>query len=308
MRYSILIPAYKAKYLRECIDSILAQSCDDFEIIIVNDASPENLDAIVKQYSDFRISYYVNKENCGALHVVDNWNKCLSYAQGDYVICMGDDDMLLPNCLEEYNNLIEQFPTLDIYHGWTLIIDENSHINDVNDSAAIYESVYSLIYYRLKGRQQYIGDFLYKTSSLRKNGGFYDIPMAWGSDDITCYISAMDKGIANTQTPVFLYRKTNITLSKSGNMQIQMEGINKTVDWLKKFLERKPIQEIDTLYYCKIKKTLEKYTRTRKIATINKDLSYNGLANIFFWIFNMKKYNIKRTDIIKSTLLFLTRK
>lgn len=157
MRYSILIPAYKAKYLRECIDSILAQSCDDFEIIIVNDASPENLDAIVKQYSDFRISYYVNKENCGALHVVDNWNKCLSYAQGDYVICMGDDDMLLPNCLEEYNNLIEQFPTLDIYHGWTLIIDENSHINDVNDSAAIYESVYSLIYYRLKGRQQYIG-------------------------------------------------------------------------------------------------------------------------------------------------------
>ncbi|MBQ8672678.1 MAG: glycosyltransferase, partial [Bacteroides sp.] len=47
MKFSITIPAYKRTYLQECIDSILAQTYTDFELIIVNDASPEDLDSIV---------------------------------------------------------------------------------------------------------------------------------------------------------------------------------------------------------------------------------------------------------------------
>ena len=100
MEFSITIPAYKAKYLNECIDSILAQTYKDFELVIVNDASPEDLDSIVNQYIDSRIRYYVNEKNCGAINVVDNWNKCLEYAKGEFIICMGDDDKLMPNCLE----------------------------------------------------------------------------------------------------------------------------------------------------------------------------------------------------------------
>ena len=50
IRFSIAIPAYKSYYLKECIDSILVQSYEDFELIIVNDASPEDLDSIVSLY------------------------------------------------------------------------------------------------------------------------------------------------------------------------------------------------------------------------------------------------------------------
>ena len=50
MKFSIAIPAFKAKYLKECIDSILAQTYKDFELIIVNDASPEDIDSVVKPY------------------------------------------------------------------------------------------------------------------------------------------------------------------------------------------------------------------------------------------------------------------
>ena len=74
MKFSITIPAYKRSYLKEAIDSCLAQTYGDFELIIVNDHSPENLDAIVTQYNDPRIRYYVNEKNCGAVNVVDNWN------------------------------------------------------------------------------------------------------------------------------------------------------------------------------------------------------------------------------------------
>ena len=61
IKYSFVLPAYKARFFREAIDSILAQTYKDFELIIVNDASPEDLDSIVNSYDDSRIRYYVNE-------------------------------------------------------------------------------------------------------------------------------------------------------------------------------------------------------------------------------------------------------
>ncbi|MGS3108146.1 glycosyltransferase, partial [Escherichia coli] len=88
------------------IDSILSQTFKDFELIIVNDASPENLDSIISSYDDTRIRYYKNDKNCGAENVIDNWNKCLSFANGDYFILMGDDDKLDEDYLSEFNKII----------------------------------------------------------------------------------------------------------------------------------------------------------------------------------------------------------
>ncbi|HFZ0442388.1 TPA: glycosyltransferase family 2 protein, partial [Raoultella ornithinolytica] len=109
-KFTIGIPAYKASFLKECIDSILSQTFHDFELIIVNDASPENLDTIISSYNDKRIHYFKNEKNCGAENVIDNWNKCLSYANGDYFILMGDDDKLDVNYLSEFNKLISEHP------------------------------------------------------------------------------------------------------------------------------------------------------------------------------------------------------
>ena len=74
------------------------------------------MDSVVKSFTNARIRYYVNEKNCGAENVVDNWNICLGYARGDYVICMGDDDKLLSTCLKEYAKLIERYPGLGVYH------------------------------------------------------------------------------------------------------------------------------------------------------------------------------------------------
>ena len=60
--FSVTIPAYKDRYLKETIDSILAQTYQNYEIIIVNDASPYDLDSIVSQYDDPRIRYFKNEK------------------------------------------------------------------------------------------------------------------------------------------------------------------------------------------------------------------------------------------------------
>ena len=57
MLFSVTIPTYKSQYLKETIDSVLSQSYKDFELIIVNDASPDDIDSIVKQYDDIFVYY-----------------------------------------------------------------------------------------------------------------------------------------------------------------------------------------------------------------------------------------------------------
>ena len=214
MKFSIVIPAYKAEFLEEAIESCLSQRYEDYEIIIVDDASPEHLDGIVARFVDARIRYYRNDVNCGALNVVDNWNICLSYCTGEYVICMGDDDRLLPNCLMEYATLIEKFPDLNVYHAWTEIIDENGNFVKLLEPRPVFESCMSLIWNRWNGRSQFIGDFCFRVSDLREKGGFFKLPEACGSDDISVVRAAWLGGIANTQSVCFEYRNSSRTISK----------------------------------------------------------------------------------------------
>ena len=88
MKFTIAIPAYKKEYLEEAIRSVMAQSFADFELLILDDDSPNDLQSIVCKFNDKRIRYYRNERNVGALNVVKNWNKCLDLAEGEYIICM----------------------------------------------------------------------------------------------------------------------------------------------------------------------------------------------------------------------------
>ena len=81
MKFSIAIPAFKAKYLKECIESILAQTYNDFELIIVNDASPEDIDSVVRPYLS-KIQYYKNEKNLGvSMLLTIGTNACLLHRE-----------------------------------------------------------------------------------------------------------------------------------------------------------------------------------------------------------------------------------
>ena len=297
--FSILIPAYKSKYLKECIHSILAQTYSNYEIIIVDDASPEDLKTILNGFVDGRVHYYRNEKNYGAINVVDNWNKCLDYATGDYVICMGDDDMLMPKCLEEYVKLISKYPGLGVYHAWTEIIDENSVFTDITVARPEYETVYSLIWHRWKAaRRQFIGDFLFDVKLLRKNGGFYKIPLAWGSDDITVNIAALSGGIANTQTICFCYRVNSQTISKSGNANLKLMGMEQEREWYRKFLDITPSSELDKKYHQCLKQYFQRYFDKKKGGIIANDIAQHTNVRIFKWIKNKKVYNLSYKILI----------
>lgn len=306
MKFSITIPAYKAKFLKECIDSILSQTYKDFELIIVNDASPEDLGSIVNGYSDSRIRYYKNDKNCGAINVVDNWNKCLGYAQGEFIICMGDDDKLMPNCLEEYDRLIAKYPQLDAFHARVIRIDDDSNIIDILEDRAEEESVYSLMRHRFCGRLQYIGDFCYRVSKLRKLGGFFKLPMAWGADDATSYMMSYPLGIANTNKAAFMYRVNRQTISNTGNNKIKMDALNQEEQWLTGFVKRMQPESLEDREEKKLLFALMQQSLDSQKAIIVCSSCQKSLFAVIYWIKYRKKYKLPFKCILKGIKLSLT--
>lgn len=92
MKTTIAIPTYnRSNYIGESIASVLGQTDTNFELLIVDNASTDNTQKVVKSFTDDRIRYIKNKENIG---IINNWNKCVSEARGKYLMILGDDDVL----------------------------------------------------------------------------------------------------------------------------------------------------------------------------------------------------------------------
>ena len=306
MKFSVTIPAYKAKFIKEAIESVLSQSYENFELIIVDDNSPENLKAIVDGFSDSRIRYYRNPQNCGALNVVDNWNICLSYCTGEYVICMGDDDRLLPNCLYEYFKLIKKYPGIGLIHGWTEIINESSEITNLTCRRCTYETAMSLLWHRtFLFSHQFIGDFCFNKECLLNIKGFYYLPMAWGSDDITAVLCAGYNGIVNTQIPVFQYRVNSQTISKSGDGMIKMEAIRLRRDWMDSYLSKECNDPLDELYRKELITYQQSYFERIIIDTIAIDIRNHSFARFISWIHKRTKLNLDFRVLIKALIISL---
>ena len=291
IKFSVTIPAYKDCYLREAIDSVLEQTYHNYEIVIVNDASPYDLDSIVWKYTDSRIRYYKNKTNCGAKDVVDNWNKCLAYATGEFIICMGDDDKLTPNCLQFYSDLINKYPNMDLYHTRTEIMDDDFNYIRTLEERPEWESVYSLIY---SHRSSFIGDWLFRTSTLRNKGGFYKLPYGWSSDYITAYIMATSHGVANTNEVGFQYRGNSQSISHDLTcIEEKIEAIHSAMKWIMDFVASKhPDNEEDRHIIKLIKHNYIKYTHRDIDDMIEFDIRKNFGARGWYWLTHRKQQNI----------------
>ena len=109
---SILMPVYNtAPYLREALDSILSQTFTDFELIVLNDCSPDNAEEILDTYDDPRIVKYKGAKNVGLSDVL---NVGIGLARGKYIARMDSDDISLPNRVQVQVDYLEAHPEIDL--------------------------------------------------------------------------------------------------------------------------------------------------------------------------------------------------
>ena len=131
-RFSICISSYKdEKYLPACIDSVLAQSFTDFELIVVDDGSPDSTASILEQYAqkDSRVIPLIQDTNRG-LHI--GRKIAVAKSTGDYIILLDSDDELGDNCLAKFDSYLNATPC-DVLHFGIDVINAGVSDNEASN-------------------------------------------------------------------------------------------------------------------------------------------------------------------------------
>lgn len=217
VKYSFLLPAYKKSFLHEAINSILQQTYQDFNLIILDDCSPEDLYSLVKSFDSPRITYYRNKENMGHKSLVSCWNKLLTFTNAQYIILASDDDIYKPNFLEEADRLLIKFPYIDLVRTRVATINEKGQIlqteESLNNEILSFNEFIEFIHLATHNIKC-IPNYVFKRETLKNIGGFIEFPLAWYSDTATV-LKISYNSVACNNNVSFLFRHSGINISSS---------------------------------------------------------------------------------------------
>jgi glycosyltransferase involved in cell wall biosynthesis len=166
-KISVLLPVYNAeRFLRQSIESILKQSFEDYEFLIIDDGSTDASAQIIKSYRDPRIRLLQNEKNrklYGAL------NRGLDIAQGEYVARMDADDISLPHRLGRQAEFLDKHPDIGVVGTWAKCIDENDRVI----GTACYPTRSNLLAWQLFYRSPLINTTIMMRYELVKKADFY---------------------------------------------------------------------------------------------------------------------------------------
>ena len=123
---SIIMPVYNgSKFLSASIDSILSQTFEDFEFIIIDDGSTDNSLELIKNYKDERIKLFVNEKNMG---VTNTLNKALKLANCELIARHDCDDIALPTRLAKQVDIMSSKTEVVCVGAWMELIDKNNKV------------------------------------------------------------------------------------------------------------------------------------------------------------------------------------
>lgn len=131
IKFSILVPAYETKpiYLSQLIDSVLAQSYCNFELIIADASNTDVVKQTVEKYEDTRILYKKLEHNDG---ISQNTNEALKYSSGDYIGLLDHDDVLVSTALEEIYHVLKEKEYDLVYTDEDKISSDMQHLFEPN--------------------------------------------------------------------------------------------------------------------------------------------------------------------------------
>lgn len=138
-KISVIIPTYnRSDLLREAIASVLIQSCQDFEVVVVDDGSTDDTRAVVRSFNSPKISYFF-QENCGRSAAR---NTGIRLAGGEYIAFLDSDDIFMPNKLELQAGFLDENDSYGMVYSYAKNVDEDgqylTHHYDGDLSGVIY--------------------------------------------------------------------------------------------------------------------------------------------------------------------------
>ena len=248
MLFSVIVPIYNIeKYLKRCIDSVLAQSFGEFVLLLVDDGSPDNCPAICDEYAakDERIKV-IHKENGG---LVSARQEGIKIASGDYVFHLDGDDAVLPDALESAYEIIKDTNADMVSFSYIRYVDGNTE--DVVDDLAeegLYdkEALKSKIYPNLLSNKNMknLFYFIWGKAIKRELATKYQLKVSrkisHGEDvscSTPCYLEA--ETVYMSKKPIYLYTIRNDSLTTNVKVS-QITQIADTISGLRALDIEKP--------------------------------------------------------------------
>lgn len=194
---SILMPVYNtAPYLREAMDSLLSQTFSDFELIVLNDCSPDNAEEILDTYNDPRIVRYRGEKNVGLSNVL---NVGIELARGKYIARMDSDDISLSNRLQVQVDYLEAHPEIDLVSvGMQLFgAKEEVWIREQNPEKVKIEALFHSPVLHASS--------VWRKDSFEKDGLRFRQEMV-PAEDYDLWTRALTKGLKLANLPEVLYK------------------------------------------------------------------------------------------------------
>jgi len=227
---SFVVLCYKlAHLLPECIDSILSQTYGDFEVLIMDDCSPDNTAEVAKSFQDPRVKYVLNEKNLGFLR---NENEGVRLSRGKYVwIISADDYLRRPYTLQRYVGLMEGHSGVGFAFCSGVAVREGQEAGVLSYSK--YHDRDGIFDGRVFLEKLLYGNFVLAPSVLARREcydkiSFYPlelvwadlkIDMVWAADWYLWCVFALSFDVAYFAEPMVCYREHELSISNSLNQQ-----------------------------------------------------------------------------------------
>ena len=166
---SVITPVYnREKYLAKCIESILNQTYENFEFIIIDDNSSDLTVNIIKDYllRDSRIKFLENNKNLGATL---SFNRGLDIAKGKYIARMDSDDISLSDRLEKQVEIFESWSDLEVLGAGAILIDHNENEIGRRQFPSDFNKIKNILQ---TGVPVFDPSVMMRTSTLKEINGF----------------------------------------------------------------------------------------------------------------------------------------
>jgi len=238
---AIVMPVYKARFLRQALDSIARQTDKRFTVYVGDDASPDNIKQICDEYKDrLDLVYRRYNENLGGNSLVSQWNRCIEESSEPWIWLFCDDDVMEPRCVEMfYETIGREKDKFRVLRFNTLTIDDEGRVTRSNPRHPLVESGIQFIYHRLKGeRASFVTEYIFSREAYLENGGMIDFPIAWCSDDASWIAFSKKHGILTIQGASVQWRSGAYNISPPGAkyQTKRIEAAYKFVHWLDNFI------------------------------------------------------------------------
>lgn len=217
---SVVIPSYNhEKFIQECIQSVLNQTFQDFEIIITDDASSDDTIILIEGFDDSRIKLFKHPKNMGASIAANN---CILNASGKYIAMLNSDDSWHPHKLEMQLKYLETHPDISIVFSKVNWVNEDGNL--LKDGLP-YNNVFNV-----ENRNRYewlrhfflVGNSLCHPSSLIRRDKYFDIgflnPSFSNLPDLDLWVRfCLKYDIYILEQPLIRFRRINEQSNASGN-------------------------------------------------------------------------------------------